>query len=498
MDSSSALQFLLKAAPVDPVTATVLKTFYEIFELQSKIQAVDEQTRDLLSTTHHVAFNVKEARRMYRVKASILDFSENVWIEGVIKDTEEALLAVAQLIEPARVNRAVKQKIDFANKVEWVFKQNAQVAGKQARLNNCCHFLTAVIACLHSKSAAAPAPLLEEQHSPHNFSMERFLIWESQRKRRKSVMSLNSEQQQRSPGLSRCSNSFITDVTSSESSASTKFTDPRSSTLSLPAGFEDSARGPMVKPSPSYGQSPLRTRPASEPFTPIPRPKFSSFMSVHSWPEVDEEPTLASPDRNDYFPNPRSTTDIPVMAYKPMLSADTPSADNGPPAPFTSLEACYDGADGLQVYNPYMPYTDSPTADERPRSTITSPAEIDSPSMIPYPDSDPPRSLNPTFQNMPDPLTYRRHTSESAAPARSGFYGLRQSLGNLRTWSDSYQQGIYQDGITDTRFDRLASPAVEERRSCGANNGRGRRSWLAYHASRKDLRSGGGWGRDLR
>ena len=414
MASSSAVQFLFKAAPVDPVTATVLKTFYEIFELHTCIKAVDEQNKDLLSTTHHVAFNVQEARRLRRTKTSFLDYSENLWMENVIKDTEEALLAVAQLIEPIRVNRVVKQKIDFGNKVEWVFKQNAQVAGKHARLNTCCQFLTTVIASLHSKNAGVPAPMLEEHVPPYNFSMERFLNWESHRKRRRSSISSSGETND-TRSRSSHSDSTITDLANTASLASTAPTDLRGSILSLPEALRDSVSKNGVDPSKSCGCMSPRTRPASEPSPPKLRRRFASSISVQSWPELEEEESTQSTfDGSDYFSNPAPTSHLLSTTFD---STSTPSDIAHASAIQAPLQPCYDGADGLQVYNPYMSYSTSRITDESLRSTIMSPAEIDSPSQVPYPKSRSPKSPDHnTSLSMPDPHTYRLHTSDFNPP----------------------------------------------------------------------------------
>ena len=514
MDSSSALQLLFKAVPVDPVTATVLKTFHRIYELHSQIQAVDEQTKDLLSTTHHVASNVQEARRLHRAKTSFLDYSENIWMENVIKDTEDALLAVAQLIEPIRVNRMVKKDIDFANKVEWVFKQNAQVAGKQARLNTCCQSLNSVIACLHSKNAGAPTTISGEQLPAYDFSMQRFLTWENQRKRRKSIMSSNSEDQDRRSRSSR-SCSTTTDIASTSSSASIPPMDPRGSTFTLPETLEDSSSGTWVDPSKSYGHASARMRPASDFFPRNHRCKFARSLSVLSWPEVEEESLLSTFKESDCNSNPTPDSQSLQIGFDfPSTPSDlSPSVDSHPPAIRTDLESYYDGMDGLQVYDPYTPYSIPQIKDESLRPTIVDPCEIDAPSMLPYPEDDAPKSPEYTSSSMPNPHTYRPHTNESNPPRRPSLTttlsmpnsqnyrrhtsGLRpslrpvasegrQSLENLRTQSNSYRPHTCQDGAIEDLSGRMASTTIEERRPFIASSGRGRRGWLAYHASRSD------------
>ena len=91
---------------MDPVNAILagLSTTIRLFEVTYQLKAADEQAADLLSTTQHVNRNINEARRLRRLRANFLSSNEIKWIDTIIKDTDEALHEIAQLIEPARVD----------------------------------------------------------------------------------------------------------------------------------------------------------------------------------------------------------------------------------------------------------------------------------------------------------------------------------------------------------------------------------------------------------
>lgn len=159
-----------------------LNASVKIFEITYQLKAVEQQTSDLLSTTRLVDHDVKEARRLRRLKVAFLGVSERAWMDGVIDHTESALRAVAQLIEPARVDKTTSQGINFGNRVMWVFRDNPQVRDRHQRLVLCHQSLTAVISCLYSKDMVGTAPMaddneLEEQPPPYDSELHDFLSW---------------------------------------------------------------------------------------------------------------------------------------------------------------------------------------------------------------------------------------------------------------------------------------------------------------------------------
>ena len=60
----------------------MINTVIKIFEVTHQLKAVDDQTRDLLDTTRHVELNIREARRLRRLKDNLLNSREKMWMES--------------------------------------------------------------------------------------------------------------------------------------------------------------------------------------------------------------------------------------------------------------------------------------------------------------------------------------------------------------------------------------------------------------------------------
>ena len=178
--------------PVDPLSTIIpsINATIKILEVTYQLKAVDEQTADLLSTTRHVDFMVKEAHRLRRLKAGLLNASERTMIDQVINDTEDALRSVAKLVESCRVDKATKNGIGFGHRVMWVFRDNPNVRDKHQKLQVCHQSLSIAFTCLYSKDVVviAPAPerSSEEQPPPYDPQLKELLGWQNRRKGRKS------------------------------------------------------------------------------------------------------------------------------------------------------------------------------------------------------------------------------------------------------------------------------------------------------------------------
>ena len=209
--------------------AAGINSSIRIFEVTYQLKAVDEQTADLLSTTRHVDNNLNEARRLRRLKVTLLDAEERTWIDGVIRDTDKALCAVAQLIEPARVDKSVKEGINFKNRVMWVFRDNPKVRDKHAALILCHQSLMTVIARLYSKDStiieSTAGSERGEKPPPYDPQTEDLFNWRNQRRRRKSNMDLGYGNTERGTST--------TSVSTNSISTSTSPTSPLSSTAPL-------------------------------------------------------------------------------------------------------------------------------------------------------------------------------------------------------------------------------------------------------------------------
>ena len=186
---------------MDPFSsvATGINSSIRIFEVSYQLKAVDEQTADLLETTRHVNTNILEAKRLRTAKDHLVDYHERSWINGVVRDTEQALYAIAQLIEPARVDKTTKIGINFSTKVMWVFRDNPKVRDKHARLTVCHQSLTAVITCLHAKGSGSGALNSEKKGDnppPYDPQLEELFNWRDRCRRGKCSLSFRQDMSQ--------------------------------------------------------------------------------------------------------------------------------------------------------------------------------------------------------------------------------------------------------------------------------------------------------------
>lgn len=137
------------------------------------------------------------ARRLRRIKAALLNHVERTWIDGVIDDTENALRAVAQLIEPARIDKSTKQGISIGSRIMWLFRDSPKVRDKHVRLSMCHQSLSSVIACFYSKDVVIVAPLpekkLQERPPPYDPQMEQLFNWRNRRLRGRSSSSIDGK-----------------------------------------------------------------------------------------------------------------------------------------------------------------------------------------------------------------------------------------------------------------------------------------------------------------
>ena len=189
---------------MDPILssfASGISATIKICEVVYQIQATDEQTSDILNTSNHVERNLKEAQRLFRIKADFIDRHDYEWAKSTMQDTRVALQGIAKLIEPARVAKITKKDIGIMTKTYWAFKYNPQARDKHAMLSVCHQTLMAVLTRLHSANppTVPEIPSLEgppPPPPPYDQSMEKLWAWRDHRNRRKnSITSLRNDLQ---------------------------------------------------------------------------------------------------------------------------------------------------------------------------------------------------------------------------------------------------------------------------------------------------------------
>lgn len=178
--------------------ATGISATIKLCEVLYQIQATDEQTSDILNTSNHVERNLKEAQRLFRIKAAFIDRHDYEWAKSTMQDTRIALQGIAKLIEPARVAKITKKDIGIMTKTYWAFKYNPQARDKHAMLSVCHQTLMAVLTRLHSVNlpTISQIPSLESSRPPppYDQSMEKLWTWRDGRNsRKKSTTSLRND-----------------------------------------------------------------------------------------------------------------------------------------------------------------------------------------------------------------------------------------------------------------------------------------------------------------
>lgn len=184
---------------IDPFSAIAagVNTTIKILEVSFQLKAVGEQTADLLRTTEHVDRNLNEARRLRRLKTSLLSADDRNWMDRQINDCEAALQEVQRLIEPARVDSATAHFINPKTKTLWVLRDSPKVRDKHNRLATCHQTLLGIIGVLHARDVVvvAPLPSVEgraEDPPPYTKDMEAMFNWRSQRRKQKSSSDLRA------------------------------------------------------------------------------------------------------------------------------------------------------------------------------------------------------------------------------------------------------------------------------------------------------------------
>ena len=474
----------------DPITAvgSGINATIKILEVTYQLKAVDEQTADLLSTTRHVDFMVHEAHRLRRLKADLLNASERNMIDTVISNTEDALRAVAKLVEPCRVDKATKRSIGFGHRVMWVFRDNPSVRDKHQKLQICHQSLTIVFTCLYSKDVVviAPAPegISEEQPPPYDPQLKELLDWSNRRKGRKSLGERDGQTSENLEVAKGSSNEIpiagplrpcLLAIPLHEDDEA-----PSLSTTIPEMSFESpTMRMPEVKPSMACNNDTL----LSCATTSLESNSISPHISAHgssSYGKIRETPSVTHTDEKKGHTN--STHNLPEIDSPPLASMIAPYTFNN------------DEKDGLQVEREFRTHeslsawdqTHSPLADtasDTPSENTLSPKLPFSPAAIPSSSR-----LNDGYDLGLRWLSSSRHNSyDHQEPTEASSLG--QHLPPTKFHSDIQLRTTYQSDRLDA-LARVEDVMARENNAVSVTQGsvkKGGRGWLAYHATRGNM-----------
>ena len=477
--------------PISAVFSSI-NTTIKILEITYQLKAVDQQTADLLSTTRHVDTMLQNARRLRRLKAGLLNASERAMIDTVIGDTEEALRAVARLVEPCRVDKATKKTIRFGHRVLWLIRDNPNVTDKHRMLQICYQSLTTVFNCLFSKDPVVIAPIpevrSEEQPPPYDPQLKELLNWQDRRKGRKNIEQKDCPSEE-SVGLTNRSRN-ATPVTNSSSPCllALDFDDVGiSSVLAHTEMSSESFPTPTSDTQPSFfpnNGDPLHRK------TSTPESSRASVnLNTHDFLIVDKSQiTPHSIHPNTY------TDDFGITYGLPKI--DTP--------PFAAMMAAYkfdnDVEDGLHIGSKGLARTSNAASN---RASCSSAAALDTTqsntSWFPSPSHAIMSTPVPSDPNAGDVLgrawfeslgsdTYNvQQCSEGSVPSQ---HSLRASI-----ISETQSTTAYQSDRLDA-ISKVEDVMTRDKKAINVGERvikRGGRSWLAYHATRSDTAHGINW-----
>lgn len=146
------------AEPFTPFVTGAAFAGIKMLETGFELSAVGERTAELLKITELVESELHTAQRLRRLKDPFLSPEERERMDRIIDSTEDAIRAVAQLIEPSRVDRETRNgKIGLGNRFAWVFRDSHKIQERYARLTLSNQLLTSIIATLEMRIPPRPA-----------------------------------------------------------------------------------------------------------------------------------------------------------------------------------------------------------------------------------------------------------------------------------------------------------------------------------------------------
>ncbi|KAK5047572.1 hypothetical protein LTR84_006669 [Exophiala bonariae] len=144
-------------------------TSLRIFQIIYEIQAVGEQTRDLLETTKLVTETITQVKKLRHQKSCLLNDTEKVYIDNCISASENAVKDVAILAERSRADMVTRQgrtkDISFKSRALYVLKDSPKVPTNINRMSIATQGLNASMGILCSRTGPIKANLYRSHSS---------------------------------------------------------------------------------------------------------------------------------------------------------------------------------------------------------------------------------------------------------------------------------------------------------------------------------------------
>ena len=411
-------------------------------------------------------------------------------IDTVISDTEDALRAVAKLVEPCRVDKNTKHSIKFGHRIMWVFRDNPSVRDKHQKLQVCHQSLTIAFTCLYSKDVVviAPAPegASEERPPPYDPQLKELLDWRNRIKGRKSLGERDDPTSESRDLTKGSSNGIPVAGPLSPCLLAIPLQDDGTPNLSTPIPEMSSESAAMPTPELQASVPRIDDSPLSRMTTPPESTSRSSQMSAHD-SHSDDEIRSTPPPTHTNAPNDSiiSTQNLPEI--------DSP--------PFATMLASYtfnsDDIHGSHIDPELRTRTSFSAWDQRPSSSAATASVTPSDNnAFPTPPLSPPTVPGGSRFNVGNDFGLKWFESSShnnydlQEPTEASC--LKQHLPPAKFHSDIQLRSTYESDRLDA-LARAEDVMARENRVASVTQGsvkRGGRSWLAYHATRSDTGRG--------
>ena len=146
------------------ILSTTLGAATTATKFVAQLSGVKDETGTVVNQVERINKDIIEARRLRYNKELKLMERETSRIDGVIKDTENAVLKIAQHVESSRVGVAASGTVKLYDRFDWVLRRSAAVVASQQNLQTCHQSLLGEISHLRQKEAAAA--VVSTSHMP--------------------------------------------------------------------------------------------------------------------------------------------------------------------------------------------------------------------------------------------------------------------------------------------------------------------------------------------
>ena len=144
----------------DPFSA--VGTAIKLAELCLRLKDVSYENRVFLSLIDRVRKDLNEALRERQGKSAILQSipGKRAWIDGAIRDTQQALNEVGRLVEDARIDEEQGKPVTLKHRFDWVLSNHQKFVTKERALATCHQSLLGAITTMQNISAPPTSTLL--------------------------------------------------------------------------------------------------------------------------------------------------------------------------------------------------------------------------------------------------------------------------------------------------------------------------------------------------